>query len=80
MKTARHGHKAASIKDRYIYVFGGKSQGKELTDIERYDYNQRTWTVLDLQLNMQIRTLHHSTDDDETIYFKCLQTAGGIDG
>ena len=47
MNVARYGHKATTIKDKYIYVFGGYGEEEiEINSIERYNYDERKWTIL----------------------------------
>jgi N-acetylneuraminic acid mutarotase len=51
MKIPRYGHKATTIKEKFIYAFGGYGEDeKEILSIERYNYDERKWTELEVKL------------------------------
>lgn len=59
MNIARINPGACSTGQRYIYVFGGRSQGEEFYDtIERYNVDLNIWSVLRVTMPVGLCNLH----------------------
>lgn len=59
MNIARINPGACSTGQRYIYVFGGRSQGEEFYDtIERYNVDLNLWSVLRVTMPVGLCNLH----------------------